>query len=286
MPAAPTVGTPQKTDPAMEKVLTEHLGNDEAAKKEMRATMSKLDAYGDALDQLAAFNRKTMVLPAPADFKPENAKRKIRLKLTLEKTVIKPGDPLRFRLEVTNVGREPIDYDEPSPSIFKYGGPNDSEFIKLFATAPDGKRDWLISLTSSRRVAQYMAKAPPPPSIPNESSGLTGDAADGPTSADASLATNEFKVRLLPGETLRSRGDWNATGDVFRTLLTDQEFDQPGTYKIEAVLDDMPGPLTQADIDEAKSYSTPEETRRSHDEDVANALGPLHSNALYFTVSP
>src|SRR5689334_7330136 len=47
----------------------------------VRETMRGLDAKFDAEDKLAEINRRTMVTPAPADFKPEPADRKVRLRL-------------------------------------------------------------------------------------------------------------------------------------------------------------------------------------------------------------
>lgn len=125
----------------MDRALEKRYPGNPAMQETMREGMAKLDAQLDAELRQAEINRRTMVTPAPADFKPEPFARKIRLKLILEKQKIRVGEYPRYRLELTNVARETIVYQELERSIFiKDGGMDDSlKTMRFHLTDSNGK---------------------------------------------------------------------------------------------------------------------------------------------------
>lgn len=133
-------GTTAPAEDDMERALRVHYGTDTAKLEEARTAMHALDAEMDAAKRLEAINQQTMVRPAPADFKPSEREREIRLSISLEKRTIRPGEPLRYHLELTNVGRSTITYLEGRPSIFKYGSLSNSDTIAFYVMEPDGQK--------------------------------------------------------------------------------------------------------------------------------------------------
>lgn len=303
MPPAPSSSSHislAANDPALERVLDKHYGNDTAKKAEFRGAMHALDAQIDAEIKLAEINHRTMVVPALPDFKPEPIDRKVRLRLILEKTKIHPGDFLRFRLEMTNVGRQAIDFVEFNSGLFKSGGMNDTDRISFYVTDSRGRREKLDGTAAKYKVRERNEKHPeskfefppdPRPKSKSEFEFLPDSMSKKDKekwfeeTAAMSAASTVFKVKLLPGETLRSRGDWESTGETFRTLWCEQDFERKGGYKLEVVLDDRPTPLTKSFIDwNLKTGSTLMEIHEFHDRRVREALGPVSSNSVIFEV--
>lgn len=62
------------------------------------------------------------------------------------------------------------------------------------------------------------------------------------------------------------------------TLYTDDDFDEPGRYRIRVDLDDRPAPLDKDYIEFALSFSTLEEIQKTHDRRAKDAIGPVSSN--------
>lgn len=242
-------------DPAMERVLENQFAGRPAEKEAMRGAMSALDAKVNAEEKLAEHHRRTMVTPAPADFKPEPVARKVRLRLVLEKRIINAGAYPRFRLELTNVGRETIDYQEYSPSIFvKNGRMIDSPTIVFFLTDSRKNRKELMPVV-------FRSARPTP-------------------------AGETFRVKLLPGETLHSVGDDDSPVENFKTLDAKGADGTIGKYQLHAELDDRPRPLTKGYIEaNLRSGSTLEQIKKSHQEEMRAALGPVSSNAAEFEVT-
>lgn len=235
--------------------------------------MSRLDAKWSAEDKLAEIRRRTMVTPAPAGFRPEAAARKIRLRLILEKNKIRAGEKARFRLEMTNVGREPIDYRERGASILvEGGGLLDSPAMNFQLTDASGNQK-VLSPSSVPRPGRSARKRIAPPS------GLTERQAKAwfiETNA-MGQAPSTFKIKLLPGETLTSAGD-GSPADNFKTLYTDDDFDKPGRYRLRVDLDDRPAPLDKDYIEFALKFSTLAEIKKTHDRLENDAIGPVSSN--------
>lgn len=237
--------------------------------------MKRLDALGDAQAKLAEIDQRTMVIPAPPDFKPEPIARKIRLNLILEKSKIRAGEEPRFRLELTNVGREPIDYQEYESSIFKGGSILHSmRTISFYLTDKTGKRLDLLPALGKGRPAPVEYHAAKPDS---EKEMLASNA--------MSQASTTFKVKLLPGETLRSLGDGDSAQEPFRTLRVEEGFSKPGTYQLQVKLDDRPSPLTKSYLKFALRRRSLDEIKKSHAEEMKEAVGPASSNAVTLTVT-
>lgn len=192
-------GTSASAAPAIEDP-----GN-EAKHRAMRA----LDAKIDAEQKLADEHQRSMVSPAPAGFKPEPAARRVRLRLVLEKKRVHSGSFPRFRLELRNVGREPIDYREYAASIFvKHGRIINSPTITFYLTDKLNRRKKLMPVVFH--------------------------------SSGSRASSTSFNVRLRPGETLHSIGDDdNPTGN-FKTLDAKGADNAPGVYRLHVELDDRP----------------------------------------------
>ncbi|MBI5247689.1 MAG: hypothetical protein HY923_10955 [Elusimicrobia bacterium] len=258
----------------MQRELEKQYPGNPAKQKAMLNLMNALGAQGDEEKRLAEINQRTMVLPASPDFKPEPVARKIRLTLVLEKTKIRTGENPRFRLELTNVGRETIDYQENQSSIFRWGGIGYSmRTIHFYLTDRKGKRLDLFPALGRGRVAPVQYNTPPMSDKEMLESNARG------------LAANSFKVRLLPGATLRSLGDGDTAQEPFRTLLVEEGYEKPGTYRLQVELDDRPSPLSPAIIKVALKHRTLEQIHESYARKAKDALGPVSSNAVTFEVA-
>lgn len=264
------------TTTGFEEALDKRYGGRPAEKEAMRNTVAELDARLDAEDRLAELDRRTMVIAARDDFRPENVARKIRLKLLIEKNKIKVGENLRFRLELTNIGREPLDYQENEPSIFKWGSLLDS--MRTIAFILKDARNQRLELVPSARHGRTEALEYDREPIKSEN-----EVRDG---AARGAAGSRFKVKLLPGETLRSLGDGDTAQEPFRTLLAEEGYEVPGVYRIQVTLDDRPRPLSKGYIKAALgSGSTLKEIQDLHDRLMKKALGPVSSNIETFEVT-
>lgn len=270
-----------KRDAESYRYIDERLASDPAGKEAMLRTAHELNARSDAREKLLAINHEMMVIPAPANFRPEPVARKIRLRLTLENTIIHQGQRLRFRLEMTNVGREAIVYSPLDASIFRSGSLLHTRNIHFMITNFQKEKSELqapLPLDSSR---------PTEIAYPN---GVT-DAEKESLAEEAnarSEAGSDFEVKLMPGETLRSLGDGDSARAPYRTLVTarDNPFDKPGTYQLQVELDDRPSALTKAFIDASvRSGTSLEDLQKSQEREMKDALGPVSSNPVNFQVT-
>jgi len=177
----------------------------------------------------AVLDRKELVTPPPKDFHPSATAHSIKVKLSLEKSKVRLGEPLQYRLEIINLGSEPFNYFE-RPSFFKSGRmPHDR--INLIVRTPDGSTATLRS--------PY-----------GRTSSLGGDEIEFPSGTsesqkakkmilmqrDANAASTLF-VTLAPGESLRTRGD--DPKSTFRRLITRDKFASLGEYELRAELDGL-----------------------------------------------
>lgn len=236
-----------------------------------------LAEFGDSIaaefklvDEMAEIDRRTMVSPAPPDFRPEPVARKIRLKLVLEKSKIRAGESPRFRLELTNVGREPIIYQELEATIFKWGSLWDSmRTISFLLVDPRGKElDLLPPLPTGRaEPTRYHDATPESEEKMRRNNALYA-------------ASSKFKVKVLPGETLRSLGDGDSAQEPFRTLRVQEGFEKPGKYTLRVVLDDRPAPMNDIYIKALLKIRTMAEIQSSFDQRLKEALGPVSTDNL------
>lgn len=271
MPAPPGRETPDPSktradmDAEMDQVLAKEYPGNPAAQEEARSGMKALDALGDAQEKLEEINQRTMVIPAPAGFKPEPVARKVRLNLVLEKQRIRAGEEPRFRLELTNVGRETITYQEYSSSIFKGGSILYSiHTIRFYLIDESGNKTKL-------HPALGVGKAEPIRELPP-----TADPEKRMREINAlSQASTTFRVRLQPGDTLRSLGDGDSAAEAFRTFQVNGGFKKPGKFRLMVELDDRPKPLKKRF---GKSVLKPDTLAKIQEEEtrlLKEALGPV-----------
>lgn len=267
---------------------------------ELEAEDGARDAY---VRRRMAEDRAELVRPAPKGFKPEG-RRKAGLALIPKSAMIRSGEPFWYRLEIQNVGREPIEFNE-RPSFWKIGNATQLDYA-FFVTPPDG---------GERKV------------VPRHNVHLHGIRRDYPFPRH--LVTVEEKQRFLdelnekrrwevshwehlrvtldPGETLVSR-PWQygnpderrellMYGDIpdkpiageFRELaLREFQFDKPGTYKIKAVYDDSPPKLDKQEEEYIQAmmkhgYSRAE-LMEDFEDSAAEHLGRVESNSVAIEV--
>lgn len=247
----------------------------------MLRTAHELNAWADAHEKLLAIHHATMVTPPPPGFKPEPIARRIRLKLTLEKTAIHRGERLRFHLEMMNVGREAIVYDPLDSSIFMSGSLIDTRNIQFMLTNPNNEK-------SSLQPPLPLEDGTPTTTEVQIPKGLTDAEAEAwlqETNA-ASEAGGHFEVKLEPGETLRNLGDGDSPQAPYHTLITAAPFDNAGTYQLQVELDDRPAPLDKKYVEYSLRFSTLEEIHKTYDQRMKDALGPVSSNTVTFEVAP
>ena len=243
--------------------------------------IAQLNALDDAEKKLAEIYRRTMIFSAPANFKPEAFARKIRLKLILEKSTIRKGGHPRYRLEMTNVGREAIDYQEYDSSLFvKNAGMGDSRVMHLYFTDPRGHRARSVDPHWPSGKSDDMKYLPNDLPEADKKKWLAETAA-------MSEASNHFQVKLMPGETLHSIGDDDSPVENFRTFLPQSDYHEPGTYRLQVELDDRPRPMSKNFIEvNLRTGSSLKELERDHNRQMRDAFGPVSSNVATFEVAP
>lgn len=149
------------------------------------------------------------LLRQPAEgWAPGDGGRKLNILLLAERSKIRKGEPFGYRLEMQNVGREPLPVKEGAPSFVKDGSLCGSSPLRLYAKPPKGKE-------------RLLACKP-------------ADAAEvRPSTAPARRPPSALDVTLMPGEYLLTRG--SGPGKPFRPLETAPAFDALGTYRLKAV---------------------------------------------------
>ncbi|MBI3563826.1 MAG: hypothetical protein HY079_01360 [Elusimicrobia bacterium] len=269
----------------MEKALDRKFGSDEASKEEMRGLMKSLEAEATADNTIREADQKRMVQPAPSGFEPEQADRKVQLKLSLEKNRIGINGSLRFHIDLTNVGRQAIDYEESSASIFRAGGLLDSRVMHFYVTYPDGHREKLIPAAAADKLHIHRPQEDRMFELPENLPAQDKEKWLVETQA-AARAANHFQVHLDPGASLRSLGDDDSAAIPYRTLYCEQNFTTPGAYRLTVELDDRPPALTPDYIAMRLTPGITEAAiKKSHAERVKKSLGPVSASAA-FQVEP
>jgi hypothetical protein len=164
-----------------------------------------------------ALDRAELVVPAKKSFRPAQGM-KLSLRLKVEKTTLRMGNPIRYSVELFNEGSETFTLIEDSGSFFKTGRLA-SETISLIL-AEGGVETSL----RTKRDPHGIGSSGPPEGV---------SAAEAVDWLKARTRERKLIVRLAPGETLKTRGD--APGDPYRTLDTHSHLFGLA-YELKAVL--------------------------------------------------
>lgn len=158
-------------------------------------------------------DRRDLLRQPSPEWKPGTEKRKLSILLLLEKSKVRKGDAVAYRLEAQNAGQDPLVFQEAPPSFVKEGSLCGRSALQLFVTDPGGKE----------RPAACVRK-------PAGVKVSTEPAREPETGLD---------LTLQPGDYLITRGSGPA--NRFRPLLTATSFDALGTYKLKAVYAEKDG---------------------------------------------
>jgi hypothetical protein len=152
-------------------------------------------------------DRKDLLRQPKQDWKPGNAARKLSVLLLTDKAKIRKGEAFHYRLEIQNVGREPLSFKEAAPSFTKDGSLCGSNGYTFYATPPEGKEQTLPCLPKGTEEAQA-------------------------STAPAREPESGLDMTLAPGDYLLTRGSGPA--NRFRDLQTSFRFEALGTYRLRA----------------------------------------------------
>lgn len=208
--------------------------------------------------------RRELVRPAPPHFKPELVDRKLRLTLIPRETTIRAGERLWYRIELQNVGREPVRFREHS-TFLKNGDRYASGRWNFDLIEPGGGRVALNigSIFGARLVSDAKLDVVPVPGAENMSDAEV--AAFIRRDYAHRRADMDLDVVLAPGETLVSRpwrwhdaierlerkrrGETDLTPrpeGPWREFWTNYRFETPGRYEMTLEYDDT-GPTAPAE---------------------------------------
>ncbi|HXT01664.1 MAG TPA: hypothetical protein VN915_13405 [Elusimicrobiota bacterium] len=140
-----------------------------------------------------------LVLQPKDPFVPEPVPQKLSIQLIPEKTSEPSGGKFRYRMEIRNVGRQPVVFKDEAPSFINDGSLCGASGFHFVVTPPDG----------GERTA--------------------------PCDPASKAAGAPFDAALKPGEYLLTRPE--SAGDRFRALQTPLPFEKPGKYLVKAVYD-------------------------------------------------
>jgi hypothetical protein len=211
---------------------------DERQKKFLLEKLPEESAHEDQ----EAKDRQKLVLPKPVGWRPEPVAQKLKLVLVPERTRLRRGERFYYRLEMQNMGQEPVFFYEPWDGFVKWG--TLSRPYSFWVTCPDGIRINLDSRAYFDESVKFQ-----------ELDGL------GSLDTLAQLENANMRIRaryelwlnLEPGETLRTAWemtfwdmmhwgvkDWEGSAPrrQFRDLRTRFAFDESGVYSILVVRDD------------------------------------------------
>lgn len=176
-----------------------------------------------------AEDRKELVRPASDFWRPESRGRALKLTLFLEKTKLRAGEPLRYRLEVLNIGEQNIFLHE-DPSFIKTGRLLGAKYRPLLTT-PDGVES---QVSPPLRLFGHAPLKPAEEKYAAMTAAELTAALKREESRD--WTKNKLILYLRPGETIVTRPD--AASGRFRELETDAGFDRPGKYSLRFVFDE------------------------------------------------
>lgn len=263
----------------------------EAFQKELEARTPQFEAERREMFRREAIDRKSYVRPAPPGFKPKRAGRKIKMALFLENKVFRvlrddehwlDRGPLRYRVEIQNVGRETIFWTERH-SFIKTGYLGGGKFT-FYAITPRGKQielEWRLRNPLASDVGSEPFPIPGFDRLPDAEKGKAAKAY-----VDELNAQLELSVHLHPGETLVSRHFLEP--EPFMYFYTNYKFAPPGVYGIKVVFrDPPPEPPSSDEIRHwIKRGFSREEQMKEHQRSVTESFGRVESNVVKIKVAP
>lgn len=227
-------------------------------------------------------DRKELVLSPPAGWKPENVRRKIKLTLIPEKTMIRAGERFRYRLETQNVGQEPVMLSEDQRAFVKTGNLS-GPWYRFYVTLPDGKKEQLDntfhpSFIDVSPLHEYH--------FPATMTSAQKDAAFKQIQLQEH-AESAIRLELLPGETVVTRPD-PPPPNRFRDMDADLVFKKPGTYRVKATFEEPPlKPESEKHIQAMiKEGISREDQLKMHEKMNRDSLGIIESNTVLLEVVP
>lgn len=252
----------------------------------------KLDAAGKKLlasvvpEEVAADfqeikDRNELVLPPPPDWKPENVDRKIKLTLIPEKTRIPVMGTFRYRLEVQNVGREPILFLDDGAGFIKTGKIGSDILFGFQAATPGGKEEKVpgpyVLGGTGRSLHEYVF----PGSMTAEEKDRAFERIRVHKHAEHSV-----QITLQSGETMFTRPS-PPRPNRYRDLLTRNNFfAKPGSYRIKAIYNHpLPSRPTEKVIAAKEQLGlTREDQEKNFEELKHEKLGLVESNTIILEV--
>lgn len=248
--------------------------------------------------------RRELVRPAPAGFKPAAMDRKFRLTLIARDKTIRIGETFWYRLELQNLGRETVHFWE-TPSFLKNGSSYDMGRWDFFLIAPNRARKLMVigALYDEFAIRDSRADA-----IPIPGSGvMSEEEIERHVRREGAKhrADRDLIVDLAPGETLvsrpwrwmdaserqerRKRGETDLTPrptGEFRELWTSHRFKVTGRYEIRVVYDDSMPPMPYASIvqEMVKQGYKREDIIADHKRTLKRRLGRIESNPVTIEV--
>ena len=228
-----------------------------------------------------AHDSPEFILPAPKDFKPESASKKLSLRILLEKPAIRRGQPLRYRLELQNLGRKSILLSEHNSSFIKSGVFSWPSRFHCYVTPPDTKTRPVRTLLAGAADAVEIP-------VPNARFMTQGQAEETLNEMnERARQERELSVDIQPGETLVTQSEPKGSG--FRDLKSDPGLlKSPGKYSIHCAYEDpAPSVPTKKESEELVKRGVSLATQKMMAEAMKDAsLGIIESNNSSFTVLP
>lgn len=265
--------------------LTLHCIVSPAQSADDTALRAELKAWGALQKAMMAADRRELVSPPPAGFRPLAKAKAPKLHLSLKSTTLKRGEHLSYSLAISNAGSAAFQvYDQRA--FFKRPTLTSSIEWEFWLTKPDGSRIQMLYGDSIEGMTRRVRTLP---LTPMEESILASTSTRRSPNFDAweSQARHILDILLAPGETLRNRACADAesgqtvvsapVGPGFCRFPSDETPDAPGQYTLTVLMVDK-----TPDLPSAGNPQFLADFKRAH----AHHLGRIESNSVSFQVVP
>ena len=233
--------------------------------------------------------RRNYIRPAPAGFKPENVQYKIRLILVPEKSMIRKGEPFRYRLEMQNAGLRPARFFEPH-SNFLLGNHFIGEKYDFYFMPP-GSKEWskfILAMIRGIHGGDGGDSGSDYLEIPRGERMTEEERAAWLRRKNAEEnIKDELCATLQPGETLVSK-QWGGPTGSFNEIPTEGDWSRSGTYRVKVVYDDSPSPPPSEEQIQRmlrKYGHSREDQMKDYRRRSSTALGLVESNVVAVEVA-